>query len=161
MVGRVAAGPGFYSFQSVEIRSVSVTVEVLVGTRPREQLQDFKRCGVTDQALLDVPSRPFKPKTCGRFVLVGLGWFSHTVRFLPELRLKEERMQVTDRNLRLCFLLQNFNVLFTDFEQSHVDGIASKVVRKRDKLEFWFTEMIRVKHLTINSNRISKLLSTA
>ena len=64
-------------------------------------------------------------------------------------------MQVTDRNLKLCFLLQNFNVLFTDFKQSHVDGIVSKVVRKRDKLEFWFTEMIRVKHLTINSNRIS------
>ena len=71
---------------------------------------------------------------------------------MPELRLKEERMQVTDRNLRLCFLLQNFNVLFTDFEQSHVDGIASKVVRKRDKLEFWFTEMTRINHLNINDN---------
>ena len=59
---------------------------------------------------------------------------------------------MTDRNLKLCFLLQNFNVLFTDFEQSHVKGIASKVVRKRDKLEFWFTEMIRVNHLNINDN---------
>ena len=61
-------------------------------------------------------------------------------------------MQVTDRNLKLCFLLQNFNVLFTDFEQSHVDGIASKVVRKRDKLEFWFTEMTRINHLNNNDN---------
>ena len=61
-------------------------------------------------------------------------------------------MPMTDRNLKLFFLLQNFNVLFTDFEQSHVDGIVSKVVRKRDKLEFWFNEMIRVKHLNINDN---------
>ena len=59
---------------------------------------------------------------------------------------------MTDRNLKLFFLLQNFNVLFTDFEQSHVDGIVSKVVRKRDKLEFWFTEMTRINHLNINDN---------
>jgi hypothetical protein len=59
---------------------------------------------------------------------------------------------MTDRNLKLYFLLQNFNVLFTDFEQSHVEGIAGKVVRKRDKLEFWFTEMTRINHLNINDN---------
>jgi hypothetical protein len=131
---------------------VSVTVEVLVGTRPREQLHEFKRHGVTDEALLNEPSRPFKPRTCGRLVLVSLGWFSHTVRFLPELRLIVERMPMTVRNLKLYFLLQNFNVLFTDFEQSHVEGIAGKVVRKRDKLEFWFTEMTRINHLNINDN---------
>ena len=61
-------------------------------------------------------------------------------------------MQATDRNLRLCFLLQNFNVLFADFEQLHVGGIASKVIRDRDDLEFWFTEMTRINHLNINDN---------
>ncbi len=62
-------------------------------------------------------------------------------------------MQATVQNLKLFyFRLQNFNVLFADFEQVHVVGIASKVVRDRNDLEFWFTEMIRLHHLNINDN---------
>ena len=63
--------------------------------------------------------------------------------------------QATILNLKLSYFRpQNFNVLFADFEQLHVVGIASKVVRDRENLEFWVAEVIN--HLNIND----KVLST-
>ena len=61
-------------------------------------------------------------------------------------------MQVTVHLPIRCFRVQNFNVLAADFEQSHVDGIVSKVVQNRDDLIVLFQVMRRVNHLNINDN---------
>ena len=71
-------------------------------------------------------------------------------------------MPMTDRNLRLFFLLQNFNVLFTDFEQSHVHGIFRKVVQNRNNVSLTLGRRpILFKHIVLMIIGLAKLLSTA
>ena len=65
---------------------MSVTVEVLVVTQLRVLLHEKQRRGVTDEALLNVPSRPFQPRTYGKQLMgEDCGVFSHhTVRSMPD-----------------------------------------------------------------------------
>ena len=77
----------------------------------------------------------------------------------------------------MFLLFQYFDVLSADFEKSHVGRIVSKVVQNRDDLRLtgWFIHeseqelrknflLLRLSflapHLSINDNRISKLLNT-
>ena len=155
VVGRVAAVPGYYSLQSVESCLVTFTVEACPMPLLRVLLRKFKRRGVADEALRHIQSRPYKPRIWGWKKRMGIfiRRISHIVPAKPDLRLSEGRLQATVQHPKLfSFRIQNFNVLFADFEQLHVDGIASKVVRDRDNLAVGFYVMILVHHLNINDN---------
>ncbi len=145
----------------MESRSVSCAVEACEIGNLRVLLRKFKRRGVADEALQHIPSRECKARILAwwpEMSLIIVAWLrlSHTVPCQPDFRLHEGRHQATVQTPQLfSFRLQNFNVLFADFEQLHVVVIANKVERDRDKLFFWFNVMIRVHHLNINDNVLS------
>ena len=87
--------------------------------------------------------------------------FSHTIALFPYLRLKQVGHLLIRWHPIQDFAAQNFNVLFADFEKSHVHGIIRKVVQNRSNVSLSLGRPLLCMHLVLMIVGLAKFQHSA